>query len=144
LRRARDPPCRGLGQHMVHYAVQLWRYMTIEDVDGRRCFTQNSLARGNEAAGFEGMVSGESFVEDYAQREDVGPAIRKLLQEHFRGHVGWRATQDTYFFKRSTLVAARETFSYSEVQDFYLLVGGKHDLFRFYLVVHDAVSMRHH
>ena len=71
----------------------------------------------------KGMLSGQDFVEDHAQRKNVGAPVRRLLQQNLRRHVGGSAGECAGAIDGRTLIGARQVLGHAEVQ--YLdLAGG--------------------
>src|SRR6478609_1114993 len=90
------------------------------------------------------MLPGQDFVEDDAKRKNVGPAVRSLLQQYFRRHIGGRAGKGASAVHGRTLVGTRQVLGHAEVQYFDLALAAEHDVFRLDVTVNDAMPVRRH
>ena len=103
---------------------------------------QYSLAGGDEAAGPERLLAREGFIEDHTQRKDIGPSVRKIIQKNFRRHISRGSPYQV--LQGGTVVSTGKMLGHSKIQDFHLLRGGQHNIFRLEIAVHNAAGMSHH
>ena len=65
----------------------------IEDANRGRVLLANAICGGYKATRQERMLPCEHFVEHNPEREHVGAAVGRVLQQHFGRHVGWSSRE---------------------------------------------------
>ena len=90
------------------------------------------------------MMASQDFIEHNSKRENVGATIRRLLQQNLRRHICGRAIDSACPVHGCTLVGSWQVLGYSKVENLYLSIRSKHDIFRLDVAVHDTVFVCRH
>src|SRR6476646_8450068 len=90
------------------------------------------------------MLPGQDFVENHSQRKNIGPAIRSLLEQNFRRHIGGRTGKGAGAVHGRALIGTWQVLGHPEVQYFDLALAAKHDVFGFNVTVNNAMPVRRH
>ncbi len=89
-------------------------------------------------------MAGQGFVKNHTQGEDVSSRVRNPFQQHFRRHVGGRSAHAASAIDGGALVATRQVFGHTKVENLHSAIGGQHDIFRLDVAMDDAALVRSH
>src|SRR5580658_9668553 len=96
---------------------------------------------GGETIGFKGLLAAEHFVENEAERENVGTPVVGSLQQDFGSHVGGRAAacgHGLHALGGVGGITVPGAAGDAEVENLHPVAGGNHDVIGLDVAVDDA------
>ena len=136
----REPIDRSFGQHLKADGFERRSNAGIQVRQSLRIVVGDLLG-DRENRTFERQSTGEQFVQDHAETEDVTRSADgfRVAGDLLRRHIGWRAQQSAML--RDANVFHVEPCRQAEIHDDRLAIVVDHDVARLDVAMHDAVRM---